>query len=51
MSIKKVISEDLRSRLSTLDEKKLEILSFSSQQVKEILTSVFNEDCHSLHKC
>ena len=49
-SIKKVISEDLRNRLSKLDEKKLEILSATSQQVKEILISIFNEDSHNFNK-
>jgi DNA-binding MarR family transcriptional regulator len=44
MSIKKIISEDLRNMLSKLDEKKLEQLSVSSQQVKEILISIFSED-------
>jgi len=50
LSIKKIISEDLRMRLSKLDEKKLEILSESSQQVKEILISIFNEDSHNISK-
>lgn len=44
LSIKKIISEDLRMRLSKMDEKKLELLSVSSQQVKEILISIFSED-------
>lgn len=46
LSIKNIISEDLRKRLLKLDEKKLEILSESSQQVKEILISLFSEDAH-----
>jgi hypothetical protein len=50
MSIKKVISEDLRNRLLKLDEKKLDVLAVASQQVKEILISVFNEDIHGFNK-
>lgn len=48
--IKNLMSEDLRGRLSDLDEKKLEILSESSQQVKKILTSLFSEDSFSIVK-
>lgn len=50
MNIKKVISEDLRNRLSKLDEKKLEALAVASQQVKEILISVFSDEIQSSNK-
>jgi DNA-binding MarR family transcriptional regulator len=50
MNIKKVISEDLRNRLSKLDEKKLEVLAVASQQVKEILISIFSDEIQSSNK-
>ncbi|MCX6258483.1 MAG: MarR family transcriptional regulator [Bacteroidia bacterium] len=46
IAIKKDISEDLRKKLSELDENKLKVLSGASRQVKEILITIFNEEDH-----
>jgi DNA-binding MarR family transcriptional regulator len=44
LEIKKDTSEDLRNKLLLLDEEKLEILSTASQQVKDILMILLEEN-------
>jgi len=50
VAIKKEISKNLRKKLLTLDEEKLETLSRATQQVKEIMILLLNEDDHDCCK-
>jgi DNA-binding MarR family transcriptional regulator len=45
LEIKQDMSEDLRQKLSTLDEEKIQILSIATRQVKDILILLSNTEC------